>query len=149
MLARADQPAVPIRSEMIVMIDPPRHRSLRKLASRRFTPRAVQARRADIEQIAVQILDEAATGAATSECDFVERIAAPLPIAVISWILGVPREDWKLLFRWTNEVIGHDDPEFRRPGRRPRRPTGGRVASSRPTWSAWSSSAARTLGTMW
>jgi cholest-4-en-3-one 26-monooxygenase len=46
----------------------------------------------------------------------VERIAAPLPIAVIAWILGVPRSDWADLYRWTNEVIGADDPEFRRPG---------------------------------
>jgi cholest-4-en-3-one 26-monooxygenase len=46
----------------------------------------------------------------------VERIAAPLPIGVISWLLGVPRSDWQLLFHWTNEVIGKDDPEFRRPG---------------------------------
>ena len=45
-----------------------------------------------------------------------ERVAAPLPIGVISWILGVPEEDWQLLFRWTNEIIGKDDPEFRRPG---------------------------------
>ena len=54
--------------------------------------------------------------------------AAPLPIGVISWILGVPRDDWQLLFRWTNEVIGKDDPEFRRPGETPgqtiRRPRG-------------------------
>ncbi len=38
---------------------------------------------------------------------------------MISWILGVPRDDWKLLFRWTNEIIGKDDPEFRRPGETP------------------------------
>jgi len=53
------------------------------------------------------------------ECDFVERIAAPLPIAVVAWTLGVPRDDWGLLFRWTNEVIGKDDPEYRRPGETP------------------------------
>src|SRR5262249_58878201 len=52
--------------------------------------------------------------------DFVERIAAPLPIAVVAWILGVPRQDWGLLFRWTNEVIGKDDPEYRRPSETPR-----------------------------
>ena len=46
-------------------------------------------------------------------------MAAPLPIGVISWILGVPGEDWKLLFRLTNEVIGKDDPEFRQPGETP------------------------------
>ena len=42
-----------------------------------------------------------------------------VPIAVIAWILGVPREDVGLLFRWTNEVIGKDDPEFRREGETP------------------------------
>jgi cytochrome P450 len=93
---------------------------------------APPARRADIERIAAQILDEAATGGATSECDFVERIAAPLPIAVISWILGVPREDWRLLFRWTNEVIGHDDPEFRGPGETPADRRRARVTPSLP-----------------
>jgi cholest-4-en-3-one 26-monooxygenase len=31
----------------------------------------------------------------------------------------VPRADWQLLFQWTNEVIGKDDPEFRRPGDTP------------------------------
>jgi cholest-4-en-3-one 26-monooxygenase len=118
-LARANQPMVPIRSEMIVMLDPPRHRPVRKLASPRFTPQAVRARRADIERITVEILDGAATGRATGECDFVERIAAPLPIAVIAWILGLPRADWDLLYRWTNEVIGASDPEFRRPGETP------------------------------
>ena len=118
-LLPAGQRLARIRSEMVVMLDPPRHRPVRKLASPRFTPRAVKAHRDDIERIAVEILDEAATGGATSECDFVERIAAPLPIAVISWILGVPREDWKLLYRWTNEVIGASDPEFRRPGETP------------------------------
>jgi cytochrome P450 len=51
--------------------------------------------------------------------DFVERIAAPFPLGVIAWLLGVPRADWELLFRWTNEVIGKDDPEYRRPGESP------------------------------
>ncbi len=45
-----------------------------------------------------QILDGVATAGALSECDFVERIAAPLPIAVIAWVLAVPRADWGLLW---------------------------------------------------
>jgi cholest-4-en-3-one 26-monooxygenase len=49
----------------------------------------------------------------------VERIAAPFPLAVIAWVLGVPNDDWGLLFRWTNEVIGKDDPEYRQPGESP------------------------------
>jgi cytochrome P450 len=118
MLRRAGAPAMP-PSEMVVMLDPPRHGPMRRLASRRVTPGPVRAQRSDIERIAVEILDQAATGGATAECDFVERIAAPLPIAVVAWILGVPRDDWRLLFRWTNEVIGAEDPEFRRPGETP------------------------------
>jgi cytochrome P450 len=92
---------------------------MRRIASLRFTPRGLRARSADIERIAVEILDAASTGGELAECDFVERIAAPLPIAVIAWILGVPRADWPLLFRWTNEVIGSEDPEYRRPGQSP------------------------------
>ena len=108
--------AVPVPSEMVVTLDPPRHGPMRRVASRRFTPRALQAQREEIERITVEILDRAATAGAVAECDFVERIAAPVPIAVVASILGVPRTDWGLLFRWTNEVIGKDDPEYRRPG---------------------------------
>ena len=105
-------------TEMIVTLDPPRHGPLRRVAMPRFTPRAIASRHDEIERIAVEILDDVAADD-SGEFDFVERIAAPLPIAVISWILGVPRADWQLLFQWTNEVIGKDDPEFRRPGETP------------------------------
>jgi cytochrome P450 len=111
--------AVAVPSEMVVTLDPPRHGPMRRVASRRFTPRALHMQREEIERIAIEILDRAATAGAVAECDFVERIAAPLPIAVVAWILGVPREDWGLLFRWTNEVIGKDDAEYRRAGETP------------------------------
>ncbi len=109
-LGEVDSPPVP--SEMIVSLDPPRHRPLRRVATPHFTPRSVRAKREDIERIAIEILDDASTGGEVGECDFVERIAATLPIAVIAWILDVPRADWQLLFRWTNEVTGSTDPEF-------------------------------------
>jgi cytochrome P450 len=106
-------------SEMVVMLDPPRHGPVRRVANGRFTPRAVRGQRDDIERIAVDILGEAAPAGGSGELDFVERIAAPFPLAVISWVLGVPSTDWALLFRWTNEVIGKDDPEYRLPGETP------------------------------
>jgi cholest-4-en-3-one 26-monooxygenase len=106
-------------SEMVVMLDPPRHGPMRRVINARFTPRAVRERRDDIDRIAVEILGAAAPEAGAGELDFVERIAAPFPLAVIAWVLGVPRDDWELLFRWTNEVIGKDDPEYRRPGESP------------------------------
>lgn len=108
-------------SEMVVMLDPPRHGPVRRVANRRFTPRAVRGQRDDIERIAIEILDDAASTGMSGEFDFVERIAAPFPLAVIAWVLGVPSRDWALMFRWTNEVIGKDDPEYRRPGESPAR----------------------------
>jgi cholest-4-en-3-one 26-monooxygenase len=106
-------------SEMVVMLDPPRHGPVRRVANARFTPRAVRAQRGDIDRIGVQVLDAAAPADATGELDFVKGIAAPFPLGVIAWILGVPSDDWELLFRWTNEVIGKDGPEYRRAGESP------------------------------
>jgi len=111
--------AVVMPSEMVVMLDPPRHGSMRRVATARFTPPSVRVQRADIERIAVEIFDTVAPAGASGELDFVARIAAPFPLAVIARFLGVPREDWELLYRCSNEVIGAADPEYRRSGETP------------------------------
>src|SRR4029077_10861671 len=95
-------------SDNVVSLDPPRHGPMRRVAMPRFTPRAIRKRHEEIDRIAAEILDEAAQGDDSGEFDFVERVAAPLPIAVISWMLGVLRSDWQLLFNWTNEIIGKE-----------------------------------------
>ena len=100
----------------IISMDPPQHAIYRQLLSRRFTPRALRAIAGDLERIAVEIVDSLGEGDGSGECDVVEQVAAPLPIAVIAWLLGLPPGDWKLLFRWTNEVVGASDPEYRRAG---------------------------------
>lgn len=117
-LPREGAPPMPPQ-EMVVLLDPPKHGKMRRVITGRFTPRAVRAERADIERIAVDVLDSAATASASGEFDFVQSVAAPFPLAVMAWSLGVPRDDWPLLYRWTNEVIGKDDPEFRPPGEKP------------------------------
>jgi cholest-4-en-3-one 26-monooxygenase len=117
-LARAGAPPLP-PTEILVLIDPPRHGPMRRVVNARFTPRAVRSRRAEVDRIALDVLADAATNGADGEGNFVERVAAPFPLGVIAWILGVPAADWPLLFRWTNEVIGKDDPEYRQPGETP------------------------------
>jgi cytochrome P450 len=104
---------------MVVLLDPPKHQPMRRIAMGRFTPRAVRSKRADIERVAVDVLDEAAAGTTSGDFDFVQHVAAPFPLAVMAWSLGVPRADWHLLYRWTNEINGKDDPEFRPPGEKP------------------------------
>ena len=99
----------------LLNMDPPAHGQLRLLASRQFTPRALRKLERQIEEIAGQILDEFAERAAPGEPyegDFVVDVAAKLPLAVIAEMLGVPRDDWGLLFQWTNETIGAMDPEY-------------------------------------
>ena len=100
---------------VLIQIDPPIHPKYRQLVSRRMTPRKVAAFHHQIEEIAVGILDDLAQHEETG-CDFVETVAAPLPIAVIAYLLGVPIDDWRKLYTWTNESAGASDPEFRREG---------------------------------
>ncbi len=103
----------------LLSMDPPQHGRYRRLISGRFTPRALRAMEADIDGITTTILDEIATDGEKGEIDFVEKVSSILPLAVIANMLGVPQSDWKLLFQWTNEMIGSGDPEYRREGETP------------------------------
>jgi cholest-4-en-3-one 26-monooxygenase len=93
----------------LLNMDPPDHARFRRLASGWFTPRAIRAMDERVARVTREILDAAAR---TSEGDFVRDVSARITIAVIAEMLGVPREDWELLFRWTNEIIAPQDPEF-------------------------------------
>jgi cholest-4-en-3-one 26-monooxygenase len=117
-LAREGAAPVPPQ-EILVLLDPPKHGPMRRLVTGRFTPKAVRARSPELARLAVEVVDGAMPADTTGELDVVERIAAPFPLAMIAWILGVPRADWELLFRLSNEVIGKDDPEFRHAGETP------------------------------
>jgi Cytochrome P450 len=100
-------------SRHLLNMDPPDHAKYRQVASKRFTPRAVQGWEPKVRQITRSVIDAAAQ---RQEIDFVRDVSAPITIAVIALMLGVPEHDWPLLFRWTNEVIAPEDPEFQREG---------------------------------
>lgn len=103
----------------LIQLDPPKHGIYRKLINKRFTPGRLRPLHADIEAIAQEIVDSLVEDSDSGECDFVEKVSAPLPIAVIAWLLGVPRSDWNLLFDWTNRIIGASDPEYNTDGKPP------------------------------
>jgi cholest-4-en-3-one 26-monooxygenase len=100
----------------LIQMDPPRHQVFRRLITKRFTPRAIKPYHAAIEEIGKEIVDALMRDGNEGECDFVKEVSGPLPIAVIAWLLGLPKEDWGLLFEWTNKIIGAQDPEFQTEG---------------------------------
>jgi cholest-4-en-3-one 26-monooxygenase len=100
----------------IIGMDPPKHGIFRQLVNRRFTPNALKRLYPDIDRIGREIVEGLVGEGSSGECDFVEKVAAPLPIAVIAWMLGVPESDWRLLFDWTNRTIGAGDPEYQAEG---------------------------------
>jgi cholest-4-en-3-one 26-monooxygenase len=95
----------------LLNMDPPDHARYRRVASSWFTPRAIRGMDAKVARVTREVLDAIA---AAPGGDFVQDVSARITIAVIAEMLGVPRRDWDLLFRWTNEVIAPQDPEFQR-----------------------------------
>ncbi|MEJ8305256.1 cytochrome P450 [Saccharibacillus sacchari] len=83
--------------------DPPDHRRLRGLVQQGFTPKLVEAMREHIQQIADGLLD-AVEGQDTME--LIDDYAFPLPIIVISEILGVPVSDRDKFRVWSNSIVG-------------------------------------------
>jgi cholest-4-en-3-one 26-monooxygenase len=93
----------------ILNMDPPKHHRYRRLVNRGFTPRAIQALLESIDRRAVRIVDDVID---KGECDFVEDIAALLPLEMICEMIGLPEEDWPRMFELSNTMVGFDDPEY-------------------------------------
>jgi cytochrome P450 len=69
---------------------PPTHTRLRKLVQASFTTQRIEALRGWTAEVTERLLDEVA---AQGTVDLLEAVSDPMPIAVISRLLGVPEED--------------------------------------------------------
>jgi cholest-4-en-3-one 26-monooxygenase len=65
-----------------------------------------------VQRITRELLDHMAGDGEEREGDFVADFTAPLTLNVLADMLGVPREDWHLMFRWTNQIAGSADQEY-------------------------------------
>ena len=95
---------------MLVNMDPPGHVKYRRLVQRGFTPRMVSELEPSIRAHARRVVDNVAR---KGSCDFVTELASELPLILICELMGIPDEDRKQMFDWSNALIGNDDPELR------------------------------------
>jgi cytochrome P450 len=97
---------IPERSEFdegtITQLDPPRHTALRKLVSDAFTPKAISELEPRVHAIVDNLLSKLAD---QPGFDLVTDFAYPLPITVITELLGVPASDHTLINGWVDGLL--------------------------------------------
>lgn len=94
---------------MMLNSDPPDHGRLRNLLTRAFTPRAVARLTERIQAWAHELVAHVAE---RGECDFATDVAADLPLRTLADVFGVPEQDRRLMYDWSNRVIGYQDAEY-------------------------------------
>jgi cholest-4-en-3-one 26-monooxygenase len=114
-LLREPEPeTIEFTRNIMINMDPPRHRQHRALINKAFTPRMIENLRPRIQEMVRDIVDAVIE---RGECDFVEDLAAPLPMLVICEMMGVPEEDRRRVYELGNRMIGFDDPELQADGK--------------------------------
>lgn len=96
-----------IAEHFLLFLDPPRHTQIRRVFRHAFTPKAVAKYTLTAERIADDLLDRYSSG---DEVDFMDEIAAKIPIEVIATILGLPTSDFAMFAEWTDALMLATDP---------------------------------------
>jgi cytochrome P450 len=96
----------------MINMDDPKHFRLRSIVSKGFTPKEVARVEGFVTAKAKKIVDRLLTDFPDKSCDFVENVAAALPLEVICDMMGIPAEDYTQVFNWTNTILGAGDPDF-------------------------------------
>lgn len=97
------------QARSFLLLDPPDHTRLRGLVSKAFTARRIQRLRPRVEEIVAGLV---AGGVARGSMDVIGDLAYPLPVTVISELLGVPPEDHERFRGWSDALARGLDPDF-------------------------------------
>jgi cytochrome P450 len=97
------------RLRPFLFMDPPDHTRLRGLVAKAFTPRVVEGLRPRVQSLVDELLDAVAE---RGDMELIEDLAYPLPVRVISEMLGVPPEDHETFKGWSRELARSLDPDF-------------------------------------
>jgi cholest-4-en-3-one 26-monooxygenase len=85
------------------------HTVFRRVFADRFSAASIASIEAMVRRCAEDALNRVLP---RGECDFTVDIAGRLPLAVISEMMDIPREDWADLYHWNNMMAAPEDPEF-------------------------------------
>lgn len=105
----SEEDMVNVQRNMTINMDPPHHLKTRRIVRAVFTPAAMDGYQASFRAHAKRIVD---TVSDRGECEFVEEVAAELPLLAILELCGIPPEDRKDFFTWTNTMMFSDDPDM-------------------------------------
>jgi cytochrome P450 len=119
------------RAQSFLSLDPPDHTRLRRLVSKAFTPRVVAALAPRIRTLADELITTAGTGSSSGpgpadfsgsadgpgsaqggELEVVSQLAYPLPVRIISELLGVPVQDHPRFAGWSARLAHALQPQF-------------------------------------
>ncbi len=96
----------------MINMDDPKHHRLRSIVSKGFTPKEVGRVEEAVKVKAAAIVDRLLAEFPARECDFVQEVAAALPLQIICDMMGIAPTDTEQVFHWTNSILGGADPEL-------------------------------------
>jgi cholest-4-en-3-one 26-monooxygenase len=106
----ADEEALASLRLTILNMDPPKHHRYRRLVSKGFTPRMITKLVEEIDRRAAAVVDSVCE---RGEAEFVEEIAAQVPVQMICEMIGLEPEVWPRMITLSNNLIGsRDDPDY-------------------------------------
>jgi cytochrome P450 len=97
-------------SHSMLNLDPPDHHRLRRLVSKVFTPKMIEALHPRVQELVDQYLNDAAARG-DGEIDVIADLAFQLPFTVISEMLGMPEGGDRFQLReWSGKLVKTFDP---------------------------------------
>ncbi|WP_106744510.1 cytochrome P450 [Yoonia maritima] len=100
-IPKALQPFYDVEAHSMLELEPPKHTRLRSLVLRAFTSRTIAALAPDITQLCHDLIDKFPS----EPFDLLTAYAQPVPVVVISRLLGVPEDRSDDLLRWSNAMV--------------------------------------------
>jgi cytochrome P450 len=94
---------------MLLAMDPPQHREVRRPVVARLTPRAIAGLESQVREICREVF---AVARDKGDVDVVPDLAAPLPTRVVGRLMGLPRDDWERIHGLAERITRGQDPDF-------------------------------------